>query len=506
MATLISGDRFLAGPEFDERIARATAALAGLGLQAGDAIGLYLRNDFAFVEASIAAGRLGVYAVPINWHFGAEETAYILADSGAKAVLVHADLHPRIRDAIPQGVAVLIVETPPEIAAAYGVPDERPFMPTGALDWDDWVSCHEPWAGVPHEAPAALIYTSGTTGRPKGVRRFPPTPDLVKRQLEVRKFVFGFEPGMRTVMTGPMYHSAPNLYAMFTMRVGGLMVLQPRFEAEELLALIERYRITHLHIVPTMFVRLLRLPDAVKKRYDLSSLKRAIHGAAPCAPHVKRAMIDWWGPVIWEYYGGTESGALVACSSEEWLAHPGTVGKPIPGATVKAMDPEGREVPRGTVGELFLNLDSMADFTYQNLPEERARIDRGGLITQGDAGWIDGDGFIYLSDRIRDMVISGGVNIYPAEIEATLYRLEGVRDCAVFGVPDEEFGEAMVAVIDATPGAGLDEAEVKAHLKAHLASYKVPKTIVFQGDLPREDSGKIFKRRLRDAWLAQGNV
>jgi long-chain acyl-CoA synthetase len=275
------------------------------------------------------------------------------------------------------------------------------------------------------------------------------------------------------------------------------MVLQPRFDAEELLRLIEEHRITHLHMVPTMFVRLLKLPDAVKRKYDVSSLKFVAHGAAPCSSAVKKQMIEWWGPVINEYYGGTETGATVFHTAAEALKKPGTIGRPIDGVVLKVLDPEGRELGPNEVGELYMRVVGMTDFTYHGLDDKRREVERHGLITVGDIGYVDEDGYVYLCDRARDMVISGGVNIYPAEIESVLITLPGVKDCAVFGIPDDEYGEALCAHIELQDGARLSDEDVRRFLRPHIAKYKVPKIIEFRAELPREDSGKIYKRKLR---------
>jgi long-chain acyl-CoA synthetase len=310
---------------------------------------------------------------------------------------------------------------------------------------------------------------------------------------------------MRTVITGPVYHSAPNAYALAAARDGGLVVLQPRFDAEELLQLIERHQITHLHMVPTMFVRLLQLPDTVKRRYDLSSLRFVVHAAAPCPPDVKRQMIDWWGPVINEYYGGTETGGVVFHTAEEALRKPGTVGRPIDTAVVKIFGPEGSELGPNEIGEVYMRLPGAPDFTYTGMEQARREVERDGLITCGDVGYLDSDGYLFLCDRQRDMVISGGVNIYPAEIEAVLIGAPGVRDCAVFGIPDAEYGEALCAFIETRDGAQVTAEDIRAFLRPHLAGYKIPKTIEFRDALPREDSGKIFKRKLREPyWEATG--
>jgi long-chain acyl-CoA synthetase len=494
-----AGDRFRSWPDIQANAARAAGGFAALGVGEDDSVALMLRNDFATFEANMAAGQLGAYAVPINWHFTAEEAAYILADCGAKVLVAHADLLAGIASAIPPGVKVLVVPTPEEIAAAYGVPPEKRAPTPGAETWDDFVARSRPNTAPPKLSRGSMIYTSGTTGRPKGVRRRPSTPELqAAAAAEVARY-WGLlaDPSIVVLMNGPMYHSAPAAYGMGSARLGLDIVLQPRFEAEDMLRLIERHRVSHMHIVPTMFVRLLRLPDEVKKRYDLSSLRWVTHGAAPCAPEVKRRMIEWWGPCINEYYGATETGIVVWHDSEQALRKPGTVGQVVEGGLLRIVDEQGRDVTPGEVGEIYLRGPHLSEFTYNNDDAKRREVALGDLVTVGDVGYQDGDGYLYLCDRKRDMIISGGVNIYPAEIESVLIQMPGVRDCAVFGIPDEEFGEQICAHVEPLPEAGLDAAKVRAHLALHLARYKVPKVVEFSAALPREDSGKIFKRKLR---------
>jgi long-chain acyl-CoA synthetase len=458
-----------------------------------------LRNDFAFLEATLASGLVGAYATPLNWHFTAEEAGYILRDAGARALVVHADLWPQIAAGVPESVAVFAVSTPPEICTAYGISAAAAAIPADLTVWDEWIARHEPLVGEAPPPRASMLYTSGTTGRPKGVRRDPLPPSMAAANQAAYGHAFGLRPDTpaTVLMTGPMYHSAPNAYARTALRVGATIVLQPRFDAEEMLALIERHRISHMHAVPTMFVRLLKLPEAVRRRCDVSSLRFVIHGAAPCPPAVKRAMIEWWGPVIHEYYGATEMGIPAWIGATDWLKRPGAAGRVVEGATVKIFDDAGRELPPGEVGEIYVRVNYMPEFTYQGQDAVRREISRGDLVTVGDVGRLDRDGYLYLCDRKRDMVISGGVNIYPAEIEAALVAHPAVKDCAVFGIPDDEFGESLCAHVELQPGKAATADEIRAHLAEHLAKFKIPKTIVFAASLPREDSGKIFKRKLR---------
>src|SRR5262245_57424338 len=496
---ILSGTRQLEQATLFERAARAASAFDSLGVAENDAVALVLRNDFAFFEAAMGATLLGAYAVPVNWHFKADEAGYIIHDCRAKAVVVHADLLPQVRAGIPPGTSVFVVPTPPEIRDAYGIAADTGAALPGAVLWDEWIAGHPRWAQPPRATRTNMIYTSGTTGRPKGVRRQPATPEMQATMVAMVSLIFDIRPGegIRTVITGPVYHSAPNLYALFAARDGGLVVLQPRFDAEDLLRQVERHRITHLHMVPTMFVRLLKLPLEVRRRYDLSSLRFVTHAAAPCPPDVKRQMIEWWGPVINEYYGGTETGGAVFHTSAEALRKPGTVGRPIDGAVVKIFDAAGRELGPGEIGEVYIRIGGFPDFTYHGMDEKRREVERAGLITCGDVGYVDSDGYLFLCDRVRDMVISGGANIYPAEIEAVLIAMPGVQDCAVFGIPDEEYGESLAACVELQEGATLTADAVRAWLRERIAAYKVPKLVRFERGLPREDSGKIFKRKLR---------
>lgn len=496
---ILSGEREVSQQQMLERVARAASGLSELGVGESDAVALMLRNDFPFFEASMAANLLGAYAVPINWHYKADEAGYILQDCSAKAVIVHSDMLPQIEDGIPEQVEVFEVSTPREIRDAYGVEASACAVTGRHREWTAWLDEQQPRPLETPSTPSSMIYTSGTTGRPKGVRRDPPSEEnaAVFAGMVARIFGFSEQGDFRTAVTGPMYHSAPNAYGLYAARNGGFCVLQPRFDPQQLLAMIEQHQLTHLHMVPTMFVRLLKLPEEVKNRYDVSSLKFVVHAAAPCPPDVKRQMIEWWGPVINEYYGATETGGVVFHTAEEALAKPGTVGKALPEATVRIYDDDGHVLGPGEVGEVYLRLDGMADFTYHGQDERRREIERDGLVTAGDVGYLDEDGYLFLCDRKKDMVISGGVNIYPAEIEAVLIGMPGVKDCAIFGIPNEEFGEALCAFVEPQDGVELSAGDVREFLVDNVANYKIPRTIEFQRDLPREDSGKIFKRKLR---------
>lgn len=503
------GERFTSYPDLFGRALRATRGLHELGVGAGDRIALLLRNSIEFLEASIATVPLGASAVPINWHWRGEEIAHVLRDSRARALVVHADLWPAIAASVPDGLAVIVVPADGggEDAGGAGVGGAggtdaggSAEGPAGALRWPQWLAANEPWAQPPEAAPVSIIYTSGTTGRPKGVVRTPATDEQREATQALLGEIFQLAPGERTVIPAPMYHTAPNVYALASAIRGMDMTIMTGFDAEDFLRIVAEQRVTVVQMVPTMFVRLLALPESVRSGYDLSSLRWVVHAAAPCPPDVKRAMIDWLGPIVVEYYGGTETGPVAFCTSEQWLAHPGTVGRALERAVVKVLDAEGNELATGESGEVYMWLDVWPDFTYEGDDEKRRAVERDGLVSCGDVGYLDADGYLYLNDRASDMVISGGVNIYPAEIEACLLSLDGVRDCAVFGIPDEEFGEALAAYVEAHDGARLTADGVREHVRARLAGYKTPRVVEFTEALPREDSGKIFKRRLREPY------
>ena len=500
-AVIVSGARSATIEATQLRAAKAATGLETLDVGRADAVALLLRNDIAAFEAAGAAALLGAYAVPINWHLSADEALYILGDCSAKVLIVHADLLPLIEHRVPLNVRVIVVETPPEIADAFNIAPELCRVKREYLNWSVWLESFGPLPPRDVPAPGAMIYTSGTTGRPKGVRRTPADESQLMALYAPLIAAFGLRPGARAIIPAPLYHSAPNTYAALCVRTGAeKIVLMPRFEPEELLRLIEEHRITHIQVVPTMFVRLLKLPRELREKYDVSSLEFVVHAAAPCPAEVKQAMMDWWGLIINEYYGATEIGSVAFCSAAEWIAHPGTVGRALPGVELRVYDRYGRNCKPGVPGDIYARILAATDFTYHGDPEKRRTAELNGLISVGDIGYLDEEGFLYLCDRRHDMVISGGVNIYPAEIEAALITLPDIADCAVFGIPDDEMGEAVCACIQLALDARADEGAIRAHLREHLAGYKIPKKIVFMERLPREDSGKLFKRRLREPY------
>ena len=508
MSTIWSGERSYPAEAIRERVARTAAGLGSLGVGAGDAVAFCLRNDIAFFEISQGAATIGAFPVPVNWHYTIDEARYLLEDCGARVLVIHADLLAGLEAAVPETVQVLVVPTPDEIITAYGLDRGICAVAAGRTDFNAWVETFAPREAPPLPAPSTIIYTSGTTGRPKGVKRAAANPDQAQSAKAMLLQSYGFTDWIDrageivTAIVGPIYHAAPNAHANISFAIGANVVVTPKFDPEGLLRLIEQRRITHLNMAPIMFNRLLKLSPEVRARYDLSSLKFVAHAAAPVSPPVKREMIDWWGPIINEYYGSTEMGNVTFCTAEEWLSHPGTVGRPMAGAKIRVVDEDGADCPVGTPGEVLARRAGMSDFTYHGDDAKRRKTEKAGLISPGDVGYFDEDGFLYLCGRNSDMVISGGVNIYPAEIESVLLKMPGVADCAVFGIPDEDFGESLCAVIQPLEGQTLTPEAVTGFMRGQVAGFKVPRLVTFDASLPREDSGKIFKRKLREPYWA----
>ena len=476
-ASLLFQEQSVTPQELERRAACAAKGLEELGIGEGDVVALMFHNGPEYIEAMLACRLLGAYHCPINWHYKADEAGFILRDSGAKVLAIAPDLRPQIAAGIP-----------PDLRVIDG--------------WSAWRDGHSPWTRTPRTPRGNMPYTSGTTGRPKGVRRVVATEEQRALAMAIYRTLLGIEPGMRAMLSAPLYHSAPNLYAVQAVLNGALLVLEARFDAERTLTMIERHRLSNVYLVPTMFVRLLRLPPQTRRRYDLTSLRFISSTGSPCAPEVKRAMIDWVGPIITETYAASEIGHVTFIDSREWLERPGSVGRPLGNGVVKILDDDARELPAGEIGLIYCRQPAYPDFTYTNNPAARAALERDGLWSVGDMGYLDPDGYLYVADRRSDMVISGGVNIYPAEIEAVLIGMPGVADCAVFGVPDVEFGEGLAAAVQLRPGQRSTEKEIQDYLRSRIASYKVPRVVTFHEELPREESGKIFKRRLREPYWA----
>ncbi len=495
---LVIGTNRMSGQGLREQAWQAAHGLIALGVEPEDRVAILMRNDLAQLQATLAAQRLGAYPVQINWHGTGDEIAYVLGDCRPRVLIAHADLLARIPASALSGIITIAAAPSAEVRQAYGLAPADGAIP--GLDWHGWLDAQPVHPPPARAATDSIIYTSGTTGHPKGVKRFVPTDEQRARTERMRFLITGIDGEARVMVPAPLYHTAPNLIALRALRQARSLVLPTRFDPEAFLADVERHGITHVYAVPTMFSRLLKLPEPVRNRYDLSSLRFVLHAGGPCAPGIKTAMLQWWGPVIHEYYGSTEAGPNTFCRGEEWLARPGTVGRAIEGVRIEVRDAAGAPLPDGEIGELHVFNDNYPDFTYLNRPDERQALQRGELLASGDVGYRDRDGYYFLCDRKRDLVISGGVNIYPAEIESVLLDFHGVADCAVFGIPDEEFGERVAAFVEPHAGQALDLADLRAFLAGRLATFKIPRLIEIRDHLPRDEAGKIRKRYLREPY------
>jgi long-chain acyl-CoA synthetase len=473
---------------------RYGSGLRALGLRPADSVVVLLPNGPDLMAVYFAGLQTGLYVVPANWHLTGAELAYILTDCGAGAFIAH----ERFAAAAVEAADTAGID-PSARFAVGAVPGFRPLPDLGA---------DQP-AGRPdgRTLGAPMVYTSGTSGRPKGVRR--PLTGADPDQVPVAGIgffrLFGLAPfdGHVHLCGSPLYHTAVLNFATISVQLGHPAVLMDRFDPEEMLRLIERHRVTHSHMVPTQFRRLLALPDEVRAKYDMSSLRVMVHGAAPCPQEVKRRMLDWWGPVVTEYYAATEGGGTLI-TADEWRERPGSVGRPWPGSQVKVLDEHGTELPPGEPGQVYMSMGG-STFAYHNDASKTRSAWAGDVFTVGDIGYLDEAGYLYLCDRHSDLIITGGVNVYPAEIEGELACHPKVGDVAVFGIPHDDWGEEIKAVVQPAdgvePGPELT-AELLAYAGQRLAKFKLPRSIDYVDALPRDPNGKLYKRRLREPYWA----
>jgi long-chain acyl-CoA synthetase len=492
-ALIEASGRTLSAEELAGASHQLVHALRARGLARGDVVAMLLPNAAPALEVLLAAMQGGWYITPLNTNLAPPEIAHILRDSGAKAFVADA------REAERAVRAADEAEVPTSARIAVG---ELPgFASYQAL------KRAQPTTLPPDRCAGQFMqYTSGTTGKPKGIKRdlIPMDPDAMAGLQAGHLGRFGITPGEGGVhlCTSPMYHTAPLAFNWFSLHFEHTVVLMDRWDPERALEAIQKHRVTTTHMVPTQFHRLLLLPEATRRKYDCSSLKSVLHAAAPCPVEVKRRMLEWWGPVIYEYYGATEGGGTLV-TPQEWLERPGTVGKAWEGAAIKVVDDEGKDSPPGQPGTVYLKL--LQDFAYKG-DEQKTRANRlGNFFTVGDVGYLDADGYLFLCDRKIDMIISGGVNIYPAEIEAVLLSHPKVGDAAVFGIPDDDWGEQVKAVIEPAQGAAAGAelaSEILGFCEERLAKYKCPRSIDFTDSMPRDPNGKLYKRKLRDPYWA----
>ncbi|MHB1125559.1 MAG: AMP-binding protein [Bacillota bacterium] len=485
------GNRVCTYGELNARANRLAQGFMALGLIEGDRISFMLNNSFEGFEISQAASKLGLIPVPVNYHFKGGEVEYIVNDSESKAFVFGDEFLDVIQ---------------PILENLRSVVKENIFL-VGNCSQSKIANYESLYEGKPAAEPPvrnaidirSMIYTSGTTGKPKGVYKAQNAEGTVYF-INLFCDLFNFTPDDVHLLPGPFYHSAPNAFSLMQLTIGATVVVMDKFDVQECLRLIQDERITTVHMVPTMFHRILNLPQLVRDQYDVSSLKSVVHAAAPCPVDTKYKIMGYFGKdTIYEYYASTEMGGSIV-RPEEWLKKPGTVGRAWPGTTLKIFDDDGNEMPAGQLGEIYMINERMSSFEYFKDSEKTKSSFRQGLFTAGDMGYLDDDGYLFIADRKNDMIISGGVNIYPAEIEAVLHSHPKIFEVAVFGVPDKEWGESIKAVIQLKPDQEATEKEIISFCAEHLANYKRPRSVDFVQDLPRQPSGKLYKRKIRDKY------
>ena len=489
----IEPDREWTFAELDDATSRIADGLVAAGVAPGDTVACLTRSLGAALLLAVGAAKCGAVSVPLNWRLKPGEIDYAIGVVEPKVLVADGSVAAGLAElALPSRLKLLLVEGD-DPAAEFG-------------RWWPAQRAADPRVRVAPDSVAFRMFSSGTTGRPKGVLR--PLPDNPPSEpLPLFHFLnklWRYRADMIYLSPAPMYHSAPQAAVSLTIRNGGTVIVMEHFDPEQYLMLVEKHRVTHTQLVPTMFSRMLKLPEDVRRKYDLSSLEIAIHAAAPCPAQVKEQMIAWWGPIVHEYYGATEGLGFTACDTPEWLAHRGSVGKVMLG-DLHILDEDMKPVPKGEPGEIWFKTAS--PFEYFNDPErtQQARSPDGTMSTVGDVGYVDDDGFLYLTDRSTFMIISGGVNIYPQECENLLITHPKVADAAVFGVPNEDLGEEVKAVIQTMPGVPHSPetaAELVAFCREHLASIKCPRSIDFIDAMPRLPTGKLYKKPLREKYWA----
>ena len=475
--------------------------LRSQSLAAYDHYSIFMENNREYMETCAAGERTGLYYTCINSYLTAPELAYILQNSESQVL---------ITSKAKLDIALEAVADCPMVQLVLVVGASSDDLPTGGqfASYEDAIASHPSHAIEDEVLGTSMLYSSGTTGRPKGIIR-PLPPQAPAEPLPLYSFLLNlwqYREDMIYLSPAPLYHSAPQAAVNLTLRMGGTVVIMERFDAEQYLSLIGQYKVTHSQLVPTMFSRMLKLPETVREQYDLSTLEIAIHAAAPCPVLVKQQMIEWWGPIIHEYYGATEGLGFAACNSEEWLSHPGTVGKVVLGE-LSVLDDDMQPLPLGEPGTLWFK--SATEFQYHRDEEKtrEATSSDGSMTTVGDVGYVDADGFLYLTDRKTFMIISGGVNIYPQETEDLLISHPKVADAAVFGVPNQDLGEEVKAVVQPIAGVAGDDSlteELLQYLSERVSRQKLPRSIDYRDELPRLPTGKLYKRLLRDEYWGEG--
>ena len=494
-------DQSISRFDLEIQAAKGATLLSTYGVKHDDRVAIIMRNDLTSCEVMRAIALAGAVAVQINWHGTKSEIFDILEDCKPTLIIIHRDLISKIK--VKNCNYLIIGVTPPKALQLAYKTDSQEIIKTGNIT--EWSLLRDEMVPIVNDTymRPMMRYTSGSTGKPKGIIRVKKPDkngpiDYYKTLRFTATKMFSFTPGAHFMTAAPLYHSGPSTLSSMAIAMEEMSVtILPRFDPIKFLEAIENYRVTHIYLVPTMMIRLLKLPKKIRQKYDISSVKFCVSTGSPWPHEVKVSMIDWWGPVFWETYGASELGFITLVSSQESIDRPGTVGRIQLGGSIKIYDTNKTELPMGQVGDIYIKTDAFGQFHYSNDVGSNQKLEIDDYISVGDMGWLDEDGYLFVTNRKKDMIISGGVNIFPAEIEEILFKAPFIADVAVFGAPDPEFGEQIVAAIQPVESWTENETKIIEWLEGKIAHFKHPKIIKFHKKLPREDSGKIFKTRLR---------
>ncbi|GAC18066.1 AMP-binding protein [Paraglaciecola arctica] len=487
--------------DFELRSRKLANILQKQGIGENDTVAILMRNDVKYLEVIQACRYIGSYFVPLNWHSVPTEIEHIVQDSKAKILIAHKDLiHQLEKQDLPE-VLFAIFPTPPEVVENYHLDlDIQTQSADMALDIELSLQTAQPIDSQPKPFRGMFAYTSGSTGRPKGIKRKADDSMVDKYSVYqgLSKSLMQLTTNDRFFVAAPIYHSAPNTLSICSLAASDVdLYIATKFDPEEFLASIDKYKITHIYIVPTMMIRLLKLPQNIREQYDISSLKYAVSTGSACPAEIKMAMIEWFGPIFYESYGASEIGFMTLISSPEAIKKPGSVGKIVPGGAIKILDETQQELGPQQSGLIYVHLPMFGEFDYTNYDGESSAYTYQNYTSVGDVGFLDDEGYLFINDRQKDMIISGGANIFPLEIESVLIQMDDIVDCAIFGAPDPEFGEMVVAAVQCKPTTNITLAQMHDFLDGKLARFKYPRKLDIHEKLPREDSGKIFKQKLR---------
>ncbi|WP_339768806.1 AMP-binding protein [uncultured Paraglaciecola sp.] len=506
----MSGHFYLSGAQTKrddmmDRAKKLAHIFRSKGVATGDVVAILLRNDTTLYEMVEACRYVGAYYVTLNWHNTQAELMPIIVDSGARMLIGHSDLLARFVEQLPESLATIVINTPEIIKERYSVQDNADTpMSSSWEDLHQLLADKEAIDTPPQRFRGMFLYTSGSTGKPKGIKREynEQRPDPYTVFAGLAKALMQLDNGDRFYISAPLYHSAPHALTLSCLAAENIEVfIEPKFDPERFLADVQKHQITHTYIVPTMMIRLLKLPQSVRDKYDISSLRYALSTGSSWPVDVKQGMIEWFGPIFYESYGASELGFMTLISSTEAALKPGSVGKAISGGTIIILDDDMQPLPTGESGSIYVHLPMFGPFEYTNTEGTLEGLHYQNHTTLGDVGYLDDDGYLFINDRKKDMIISGGANIFPAEIEAVLIEMPQIVDCAIFGVPHPEFGEKVVAAVQCAEGETVSIEDVAIFLEGKLARFKWPKKLDIHPALPREDSGKIFKQRLKAAYV-----